>query len=331
MLAPSIGEIREAGIGSSVRICAAQFQSAGQDDVPRGILAMVGATLCLALSSAFAKYQVALHPVGEVMFMRSISSFAICALFMLPTCGTSVFRTQRPKDHIARGLSQSISQTFTVLALSLMPIAGATAISFSAPIWSSLISIIWLKERPGAARWAFLIIGFLGVLIVAHPGADSLGAGAIFALANAVMYGSVTVAVRGMTKTESANTLLMWQMATVAFFHFFLLAFGVDALSRFDIAMLVCSGIANAAGQWLWTRALRLAPTTAVSPFYYLTLVWALTIGFFAWGDVPSLGLILGSCVVVGSGLVLLWHESTRPGFSVPPHDGKDRKGRLPK
>jgi drug/metabolite transporter (DMT)-like permease len=295
---------------SPVGQCNAPVQSTNHDDVPRGILAMTGATLCLALSSAFTKYEVALHPVGEVMFMRSISSFAICALFMLPVTGLAVFRTGRPKSHIARGLSQSISQTFTVLALWLMPLAGATAISFSAPIWSALISIVWLKERPGAARWAFLIIGFLGVLIVAHPGADSLQVGAVFALANAIMYGSVTVAVRGMTKTESANTLLMWQVATVAFFHSLLLPFGVDSLSFFDLAMLVGSGLTNAAGQWLWTRALRLGPATAVGPFYYLTLVWALVIGFFAWGDIPSLGLVIGSCVVVSAGLLLVWHEA---------------------
>jgi drug/metabolite transporter (DMT)-like permease len=319
MPALSLGEIHEVSIGSPVRTSAGQFQSASQDDVPRGILAMAGASLCLALSSALAKYQVALHPVGEVMFMRSISSFAICALFVFPIAGASVFRTERLKAHIARGLSQSVSQTFTVLALWLMPLAGATAISFSAPIWSALISILWLRERPGAARWAFLIIGFLGVLVVAHPGTDSLQVGAVFALANAVMYGSVTVAVRGMTKTESANTLLMWQMVTVAFFHSLLLPFGVDSLSLLDITMLVGSGLANAAGQWLWTRALRLGPATAVSPFYYLTLVWALAIGFLAWGDVPSFGLILGSCVVVSSGLLLLWHEARlRPSAPRP-------------
>jgi drug/metabolite transporter (DMT)-like permease len=271
---------------------------------------MAGATLCLALSSAFTKYEVALHPVGEVMFMRSISSLVICSLFILPRTGFSVFHTERQGAHIARGLSQSISQTFTVLALWLMPLAGATAISFSAPIWSALISILWLKERPGPARWGFLAIGFIGVLIVAHPDSSSLQIGALFALANAVMYGSVTVAVRGMTKTESANTLLMWQLATVAFFHFLLLPFGLNVLSPLDVAMLICSGATNAAGQWLWTRALRLGPATAVSPFYYLTLVWAIAIGFLAWGDVPSAKLIFGSFIVAGSGLLLLWHET---------------------
>ena len=111
----------------------------------------------------------------------------------------------RPGAHIARGLSQSISQTFTVIAFSLMPLAGAIAINFSAPLWAALLSVLWLKERAGPARWTVLLTGFCGVLIVTNPGADSLQIGALFALANAMMYGSVTVAVRGMTKTESAE------------------------------------------------------------------------------------------------------------------------------
>jgi drug/metabolite transporter (DMT)-like permease len=74
--------------------------------------------------------------------------------------------------------------------------------------------------------------------------------------------------------------------------------------------MLIASGVANAFAQYLWTKALLLAPATAVSPFYYFLLVWALLIGFVVWGDVPTLGLLAGSGIVVASGLFLLWHES---------------------
>src|SRR5438874_2381550 len=104
-----------------------------------------------------------------------------------PTRPPPVFATARIGAHVARGLSQSISQTFTVIAFSLMPLAGAIAINFSAPIWAALLSVIWLKERAGPARSAALLAGFLGVLVVANPGADSLQLGALFALANAVM------------------------------------------------------------------------------------------------------------------------------------------------
>ena len=282
------------------------------DDVLLGIAFMIAATVLFAGTAALAKWMAAIYPVGEVMFFRSFCSLAVCAAFVLPFTGFSVFVTRRPRDHIARGISQSISQTLTVLAVSMMPLAGAIAINFSAPLWSALLSVLWLKERAGPARWMALLTGFVGVLIVTHPGADSLQIGALFALGNAIMYGSVTVAVRGMTATESTSTLLMWQMVTMAVLHSLLLLFGFRLPTPLDAAMLIFSGVANAAGQFFWTRALLLAPATAVSPFYYLMLVWALVIGYLVWGDVPTLGLLVGSSIVVACGLFLLWHEARR-------------------
>jgi len=290
----------------------AQLRAAASDDVPKGILFMILASFLFAVSSAIAKWQVALYPVGEVMFFRSAASFIVCAAVVLPFTGLSVFATRRPVAHFARGLSQSISQTFTVIAFSLMPLAGAIAINFSAPLWAALLSVIWLKERAGPMRWTVLLTGFSGVLIVASPGTDSLQIGALFALANAVMYGSVTVAVRGMTATESAPTLLMWQITVIALLHTALLAFGFRWPTLADASMLALSGVANALAQYAWTKALMLAPTAAVSPFYYLMLVWAIGLGYLVWGDVPTLGLVIGSAIVTGSGLLLLWHEAQR-------------------
>jgi drug/metabolite transporter (DMT)-like permease len=285
---------------------------AQHNHVVRGILFMLGASVMFAVSNALSKWVVAIYPVGEVMFSRSLSSLIVCSAFMLPVTGFSVFATKRPRDHLARGLSQAISQTFTVLAFSLMPLAGAVAINFSAPLFSALISVLWLKERAGAARWGTLLVGFLGVLIVVKPGADSFQLGALFALANAIMYGSVTVAVRGMSKTESANTLLMWQMVTLAVFHSFLLVFGFRWPTPQHAMLLVSSGVANAAAQYLWTKALHAAPATAVSPFYYFLLVWSLVLGFVVWGDVPTMSLLVGSGIVVASGLFLLYYEAQR-------------------
>jgi len=280
-----------------------------------GIMFMIGATVMLAISNALSKWVVAIYPVGEVMFARSLSSLLVCSAFMLPVTGFSVFATKRVRDHLARGTSQAISQTFTVLAFSMMPLAGATAITFSAPLFAALVSVLWLKERADAARWGTLLAGFAGVLIVVKPGADSFQLGALFALANAVMYGSVTVAVRGMSKTESANTLLMWQLTTLAVMHSFLLVFGFRWPTPPHAVLLACTGIANAAGQYLWTRALHAAPATAVSPFYYFLLVWSLALGFLVWGDIPTISLLAGSGIVVASGLFLLFHEAQRdPG-----------------
>ena len=280
------------------------------DDVPRGIVCMVIATILFSGASAASKWLVGLYPVGEVLCLRSFASLIAGAVMILPVSGLSAFATHRPRDHLARGLSQAISQFCLLFAFSLMPLAGAVAINFSAPLFAALVSIIWLKEPAGFARGAALIIGFVGVLIVTNPGSNSLTLGALFALTNAVMYGTVTVAVRGMTRTESANTLVIWQLAVLAFFHSFLLLFGWRLPSAIDAAMLFGTGFTNAIGQWFWTKALHLAPAPAVTPFYYLMLVWALMFGFFIWGDIPSASLLVGSAIVAMTGLFLFLREA---------------------
>ena len=280
------------------------------ENVPLGIACMIGASLMFAISAAIMKVEVARLPLGEVMAGRSLTSLAVAALIVLPMTGLSVFSTRIPRAHLARGCSQAVSQTFTVIALWFMPLAGAVAIGFSAPLFAALIAILFLHERADGPRFAALGAGFLGVLIVTRPGADSVQIGALFALMNAVMYGSVTVAVRGMTKTESTLTLLMWQLAVVGVAHAALLVFGFRLPAAADAGLLVASGVANVAAQALWTRALRLGPTAAVSPFYYLMLVWALAIGFLVWGDKPAPSLIAGSAIVVGAGLALLLRET---------------------
>jgi drug/metabolite transporter (DMT)-like permease len=280
------------------------------DNVPSAILLMIAATILFAAASAMSKWLVADYPLGEVLFLRSASSLISCAAVLLPVAGLSVIATRRPRDHILRGLSQSISQTCLLIAFSLMPLAGAVAINFSSPLFSALVSIVWLKERAGWVRGGALLVGFLGVLIVTDPGSNSLTLGALFALINAVMYGTVTVAVRGMTRTESANTLVIWQLMMLTFFHSFLLFFGWRWPTPLDALMLFGSGFVNALGQWFWTKSLHLAPAPAVTPFYYLMLIWSLIFGFFIWGDVPTLSLLVGSTIVVATGLFLFLREA---------------------
>jgi drug/metabolite transporter (DMT)-like permease len=271
---------------------------------------MLGATIVFAASSAASKWLVARYPIGEVLFTRTAVALLTCALFILPYTGLAVFRTHRLRHHVMRSVSQGFSQTFLLIAFSLMPLAGAIAINFSAPLFATLVSALLLKEAVGAVRWAALLLGFVGVLIVTNPGTDTFQIGALFALANAVLYGSVTAAVRGMTATESAETLTLYQLVLLTAFFTLLLPLGWISPTPIDAAWIVFNGVANAVGQYWWTRALHLAPASAISPFYYLSLIWASILGFAIWGEVPTISLGIGSAVVVASGLFLLWRES---------------------
>ena len=287
---------------------------ARRDRVPLGIGFMLAATLMFAGSAAISKWQVASFPFVEVLFFRALGSLAICALLILPRKGFAVFRTRRLAAHAGRNFTQGVAQSFIILALSLMPLAGAMAINFSTPLFATVFAAIWLHERVGRARGLALVIGFIGVLVVASPGADSFRIGALFAIANAVLYGSVTTAVRGLSATESAETLTMYQMVLLAvFFAVAMPLFSFVRPDRTDLTIMLLNGVLNGVGQYAWTRALSFAPPSAVGPFYYFSLVWALLLGFLFWGDIPTLTLLAGSAIVVGSGLYLLWHETGKP------------------
>jgi drug/metabolite transporter (DMT)-like permease len=285
-------------------------KSVRREHIPLGIAYMVAATILFAASSAASKWLVATYPVGEVLFTRTAVSLITCALFILPRTGFAVFHTQRLSHHVMRSVSQGFSQTFLLIAFSLMPLAGAIAINFSSPLFATLVSALLLKEAVGMARWAALLVGFCGVLIVTNPGADSFQIGALFALANAVLYGSVTAAVRGMTATESAETLTLYQLTLLTAFFTLLLPLGWVTPTPADALWIVFNGASNAVGQYWWTRALHLAPASAVAPFYYLSLIWASVLGFAVWDEIPTISLIVGSAVVVASGLFLIWRES---------------------
>lgn len=288
------------------------FLSSRQDHIPRGIFYMVGSTLLFAGVNALVKWEVALYPVGEVAFFRSLFALIPCYLLILPRTGFGVLRTQRWPDHAKRAASQFCSMMCIFLAFQLMPLAGAVAISFSAPLFTTLLSILILKERVGPHRWSAVVVGFLGVLFVTKPGAGTLQLGAMFALANAVLISTVAIAIRRMSLTESTETLTIYQLSLITVFTALLLPFGFAVPSLKDALYMAAAGLANGIAQYWWTRSLHLAPPSAVVPFNYLSLVWAMIVGYLIWGDRPTGELLIGAAIVVGSGLYIFWREAVR-------------------
>jgi drug/metabolite transporter (DMT)-like permease len=181
-----------------------------------------------------------------------------------------------------------------------------------------LLSIVILKEKVGIHRWSALVIGFVGVLIITHPGAGTLTYGALFALGNAVLISTVAIAIRRMSMSESTETLTLYQMSIMTLCTACLLTLGFSAPRWSDVLMIALAGMGNGIAQFWWTRSLSLAPPSAVVPFNYLSLVWASLLGFAVWGDVPTADLLIGSAIVVASGLYILWRETMRrrPGWN---------------
>ena len=281
-----------------------------QEHIPLAIGYMVAAGAIFSFSNAASKLLAERYPVGEVLFSRVLVSLILFCAFVLPTAGFAVFRTRRLGAHGLRSVSQFTSQMLLLTAFTMMPLASAMAISFSAPLFATLASLFFLKEPVGGRRWLVLGLGFAGVLIVTNPGADAFQAGALFALGNAILFGTVTAGVRGMTSTESAATLTIYQLLLLTLLYGLTLPFVFKAPVWADAPMIVANGVTNMLGQYWWTRSLHLAPTSAVAPFQYLSFVWAMMYGYAFWGDIPTASLLLGSAIVVGSGIYLIWHEA---------------------
>ena len=300
----SPASIESRSIGRSIR----------REHVLLGIVFMLGATVMFAAASALSKWLVASYSIGEVLFVRTAISLIVIAGFILPKTGLAVYRTTRLGAHVARIAAQATAQVCLMIAFSLMPLSAGVAINFSAPLFATLAAALFLKERVGGARWLALVVGFCGVMIVTGLRADTFQLGALFALANAMLYGGVTVAVRGLTATESTETLVMYQMTLLTVIFAALLPLGIRMPDTgFDAMLMLGIGLTNAFGQYWWTRALHLAPASAVMPFYYFMLVWSIGLGFLVWSDVPTVSLLIGSAIVVASGLFLLWRESRKP------------------
>src|SRR5437764_4775674 len=285
---------------------------AGRNQIPRGIAYMVGSTVMFAGGNAVVKWQLASYPLGEVAFGRTLFAFLTVAAIVLPRTGLAVLRTNRYREHLQRGLSQFGSMLCWFLAVSVLSLGSATAIGFAAPLFTTLLSIVILKEKVGIHRWSALIVGFVGVLFITDPGAGMLTYGALFALGNAVLISTVASAIRRMSATESTETLTLYQMSIMTLCTACLLTLGFRAPHWTDALMVALAGIGNGIAQYWWTRSLSLAPPSAVVPFNYLSLIWAAMLGFAVWGDVPTPSLLLGSAIVVASGLYILWRETLR-------------------
>src|SRR5215208_7682021 len=135
---------------------------------------MVGSTVMFAGGNAVVKWELEYYPLGEVAFSRTLFAFLTVAAIVLPRTGWSVLRTRRYREHLQRGLSQFGSMVCWLLAVGVLSLGAATAIGFAAPLFTTLLSIVILKEKVGIHRWSALIVGFVGVLNITAPRAGML-------------------------------------------------------------------------------------------------------------------------------------------------------------
>lgn len=283
-----------------------------REEVRRGILYMVLSVAVFSVVNALVKYEEAVYPVSQVIFFRSIFALLFSCGLVMRDGGLSILRTNRVAEHVGRGTLQFVSMVCIFIAYHLMPLADAVAVTFSSPLFLTLLSIPLLGEKVGRHRWGAVIVGFIGVLIMVRPGPGTFSYGAILALVNAALGASVTIALRRMSLTERPSTLVTYQALVATGLSILILPFGWVSLTWEGALGLASIGLISGTGQILWTQAFKLVPAAILAPFSYTSMIWSIGFGYLIWSDLPTPVLIVGACVVVMSGLYILYRETIR-------------------
>jgi drug/metabolite transporter (DMT)-like permease len=280
-----------------------------QESPLRGILLMLGAMFTFSSTDVMSKLLTADLPPVEIGFLR----YAVLAVAILPflfRAGPRSLRTARPGLQMLRALFMVGTTVLFISSLVVLPVAEATAIGFASPFFATALAIPFLGESIGFRRWAAILWGFLGILVVVRPGSAAFEPAALLPLGSAACWASGLIATRLMKASEPALTMLAYTagiglLVLALPLPWFWIAPSPGAL----ILALVMGGL-TAVAQWLLILALLRAPASVVAPFVYSQILWASGFGALVFGALPDSRTGIGAAIVIASGLYIFHRES---------------------
>lgn len=246
----------------------------------------------------------------ETLFYRQCGS-ALCAVGLVAAGpGFASLRTQRVWAHVGRMALGVSAMALNFAAMIMLPLAEATAIGFSVPIFSTVLAAIVLGEPTGKWRWGAVAAGFLGVLLIVQPGSGDVPLmGASVALVAALLTASVTIVIRRLGQTERAATTVFWFATSSLVPLGLLMIWFAGSHDPETWAILGVMALAGGLAQLTLTGALRLAPVALVMPMDYTSLIWATMFGVWIFGELPTPWIWVGAPIIILSGLVIVWRE----------------------
>lgn len=258
---------------------------------------------------------VAVHHVGqrvpsvEIVFIRTIFYVLFLVPWVLKT-GILSLATPRWRLHLVRGLVGAAAVQCGFYAIANMPIADATAISFSRALFLTILAIIFLGEKVGIHRWSATLIGFLGIVIMLKPGSASLEVAALVGLGGAALVAALNILVRMLSSTERNEQIMLYSaLINVAVSAPFAFALWVSP-TPMEVLMLFGAAATGFVGQWSMIEGFRAGEASALAPISYIRLIFALILGYFLFGQVPSVHMMAGAAIVVAAALYTMHRES---------------------
>ena len=283
---------------------------AGRANEPlQAIFWMLGSGLFFSSLNAAIRYLTAsLHPF-EIAFFRNLFGLA----FMLPwlfRSGMAGLKTGRLKLYVWRTAIGLSSMLLSFSALALLPLSLAVALSFTAPLFTTMGAALFLGETVRVRRWTATLLGFAGVLVIVRPGAAPLNIGMLLMIASAALNAATTLIVKRLSGTESANAIVTYMVLLMTPMSLAPALFVWQAPPVSLWLLLVGLGLAGTLGHLCYVRALRLAEASAVLPFDYGRMIFSALIGYYAFSEIPDRWTWIGSAIIAGSAIYIARRES---------------------
>lgn len=283
----------------------------------RGILYKIISVMMFIFMASLIKSLSGDIPPGQVVFFRSL--FALPVIVAWLTWRKELrtgFKASKPLGHFWRGLVGTLAMGMGFAALSFLPLPEVTAIGYAAPLLVVIFASMFLGEQVRLFRLTSVFVGLIGVLIVLSPRlsignavSTAQALGAMLALTGAVFAALAQVTVRKLVATETTSAIVFWFSITAAGLSLMTLPFGWAMPSVGQAAILVLTGLLGGVGQIFLTSSYREADASLVAPFDYVSIMFALGIGYWVFDETPTGTMLIGAAIVIAAGILIIWRE----------------------
>jgi drug/metabolite transporter (DMT)-like permease len=278
----------------------------------RGILLTLAATACFGVMDGLSKFLVTIYPPVLILWLRHLLAVPVVLAALGPGRLRALAPSARPWLQTFRVVLLIVEMGLVMVCFRLLPLADVHSLIAVTPLLVTALSVPMLGERVGWRRWLAVLTGFVGVLVIVRPGFHEVHPALLLALLCSAMYAVYNILTRKAARYDRAETSWLWQSLGGAVL---LLAVGpffwvTPAIAHWPL--IVALAALGALGHYCLIRALALAPAVVVQPFTYTMLVWAIIIGYLAFGDLPDRMTMAGALLIVGAGTYAAWREHVR-------------------
>jgi len=285
-----------------------KHKGVSQDRIYLGIFYACIAFFCFAVMGAMNKLLTGQHHVVEIAFYRNMLGLIPCFIYIAMKKNINLVKTDMPRAMGLRAIIGTIGLLLTFAAIQALPISNATVLFFVSTLLTPVLAYFLLREHVGPHRWAAILIGFIGVILVAGPSAELTLIGVILALGAAICHASIQVLIRAM-KSQNPFTIT---------FYFFLGGFILPGLfmpwfatmpTAQSALILLGIGVFGGFGQVFLTLGFQSAPASLLSPFNYTGLLWAVIFDVMIWSIIPGWPVFTGAAIIICANLYIIYRE----------------------